>query len=362
MIYLYKSISPQAIESLHKYMDFFYAELFKNKHSKFDQDKLISKQFFPIAQKNYLNLHYNLREIYRIYSEVLTMDERKKLILVYKTNNRIKEICNKTVDPYKYNDLPDPIRQTIDNLYGSEGILWKLISAQEPNKEIIASCNTLKDHFDDFRRVNYYTVCPFCGIDGLLNEKNSDYKDDYDHLLSKGKYPFISINFDNLFPMCDKCNKKYKSQSDPVFSMDVPPVRRAFYHPYETIALHQVNVSINSNKYDLRNKETWDLNISCLPKANEEKKNTWIDVFKIRDRYMAIIAKDSWYWKDQVVKKYFKQKKGNGEVNFQSFSNSILDNYENIAMIRGGVTEKCFYEFLLHDPDFENNINGTINF
>ena len=38
--------------------------------------------------------------------------------------------------------------------------------------------------------------------------------------MPKGSYPFISVNFKNLAPMCSECNSSYKLAKDPTKHID----------------------------------------------------------------------------------------------------------------------------------------------
>jgi hypothetical protein len=227
-----------------------------------------------------------LEAIFNAYAG-LNAAQKQTVQNAYAANVDIENICNTTVTPVKYTQLPAPIRKPIkslyDNLWGDNKALGYV--------HVVASCGTVKAHFDDFRRVNKNSVCPFCGLEGLECE-HDDGRDDYDHYLHKSKYPFISVHFMNLFPMCHKCNSKSKGQKDAPFND--AGVQRPIYFPLENNPNgHSIAVSINSATTDLSTPASWTLNIDCQPVANVPKKDAWIDIFKIKTRYTTMAIRNA---------------------------------------------------------------------
>ena len=84
-------------------------------------------------------------------------------------------------------------------------------------------------------RMKGLRVCPYCGSDilkNLRNHKGQFIKSQLDHYLPKSKYPFLSLNFYNLFPVCKDCNMvdTGKGEKSPI-SDDF----NSFYLPYPYI-------------------------------------------------------------------------------------------------------------------------------
>lgn len=215
MIYPYFYLSGDNIEKLHEYIESFFDEMYKSTNLRFTIS-LINKDFYALAKKNKTILLTPLKSVYRDFKS-LPAPVQKQLYLGFKSNNLIQELCRGVEDPITYKQidlLSKPLSLSLKKLFTS--LYIDLI-----NPEIFPS---KQKHFIEFKKLNTHAeICPFCGLEPLLNEfdgRDSNRKDDYDHWLSKGKYPFNSVNFKNLVPMCDKCNRRYKLQTDTLFAKD----------------------------------------------------------------------------------------------------------------------------------------------
>lgn len=145
----------------------------------------------------------------------------------------------------------------------------------------------IDDHYKQMYNSMLATVCPFCGIEIM----HQTFREDYDHLLPKSRYPLTAINLYNLAPMCSTCNKKAKGEVDVLYK---DGVRRSFAYPYTT----ELNVELEFTgsiipQTDINNESgVWFLTIN----PQEEKNTTWFEVFKIERRYIDDYMKffDSW--------------------------------------------------------------------
>jgi hypothetical protein len=302
--------------------------------------------------QNIINQYTNqiddkLEAIFNAYAS-LNPAQKQTVRDAYASNIDIENICSATVSPVKYAQLPDsistPIKNLYDNLWGDNKVLGYV--------HVVASCGTVKNHFDDFMRVNQKSVCPFCGINGLLSEYDIG-KNDYDHYLKKSDYPFISVHFANVFPMCHDCNSKYKNQKDIPF--DDAGTQRPVYFPLESnLNGHAISVSIDSIASDLRAPDSWTLEINCQPAINATKKNAWVEIFNIETRYKARIAKESYRIKEWLMHAYQKKSVKPG-FNFDDFKEEKIDSFEDITLFKESIIMKPLLEFILNDSDFEND-------
>jgi len=351
MLYFYKSISPDSIENLHNYLHFFFTKLFAEVHPTYDHAYYIDPNFQDIIDEYKVQVDDKLNIIFTTY---MGLSQQNKQVVedIYHTNNDIQGICGLIVSPVKFEGLPLPIRTPIkslyDNLWGDNKILGYV--------KVVNKCGTLKTHFNKFRKTNEYSVCPFCGIDGLLCE-HDDGRDDYDHYLAKSDYPFISVNFENLFPMCHNCNSKNKGQVDTPF-MPNTTVQRPLYYPLDsTIAGHEIHLNITSQNTDLSDPANWSLTVSCDPIQNHLKKDSWEQIFNIESRYKAIISKESKTWKDWIIKKHFRLCKKNG-ASYQTFYEDAINDNEDYLNKSKGILIKTFFDFILNDPNCESYLSG----
>lgn len=352
MIYFYSNIPRHPIGNLHRYLHYFFEQLFAEVNPTYSHAHHIHQDFQGIIDEYKTQIDDKLAAIFRAYMRNLNSAEKQMVQNAYCSNNDIEGICNATITPIKYNELPSGIRLQVKNLYDE---LWgdsKILGYDK----VVSKCGTVKEHFNDFREINEFSVCPFCGLERLLCE-HDDGKDDYDHYLSKGKYPFITVNFFNLFPMCHKCNSKNKGQKDTPFMPNTSTQRR-IYFPFDTSTVgHEIKLRIQADTTDLSNKDAWTLNIDCEPLANNDRKESWKEIFNIESRYKGIITKENYKWKERIRRKYTIRCVNQG-VSFDSFRVDILNDNEDYFNIIEGILMKCFDEFIVNDPYCESNLSG----
>jgi len=236
-----------------------------------------------------------------------------------------------------------------------------MLTAKKDYDAVKNRCGSLKGHFEQFRTENKFSVCPFCGMENLLTDYD-DAKNEYDHYLSKGNYPFCSINFNNLTPVCDYCNKAgNKGPKDIPFQPKTDPqIQDELYYPYSSaFPDHGIQLTINATNTDLTDLDNWTLSIDCIPAENVRKKDRWLEIYNISRRYKAKIAGDSYQWKDRIVSKHALRCKKN-KMPFADFKTDILDDFAAPIKWNNGILMKCFDEFIMNDPNCEANLTGAI--
>lgn len=360
MLYFYKSISPHPIENLHNYLDYFFTKLFDDSQISYSHAYFIHPDFQNIIDTYKSQIDDKLEALFAAYMSLTTPEDKETVKTAYLNNNNILGICNKNIKPFKYEELPIAVVDVIKVLYDSEGVLYKMLTSKTAYKNIKDKCGDLITHFKDFRTLNKTSVCPFCGMENLLpiNDKS---KNEYDHYISKGNYPFCSINFKNLFPTCGNCNKApNKGQKDiPYNSAVVPIVQEELFYPYSDISNHEITLKINSSNYDLSDISKWSLHIDCIPVSNRTKKNRWMEIYDIEYRYKTKIAGDSYEWKDRIIKEHHRKCIKRGD-SFNNLKEDILSTFEDYTKWNNGILRKTFDEFIMNDPNCEANLNGTL--
>ena len=71
-------------------------------------------------------------------------------------------------------------------------------------------------------------VCPYCNKNythTIMNKSKQYTRPDFDHFLSKEKYPYFALSFYNLIPSCQICNRTLKHTTE--FTLDT------HIHPYQ---------------------------------------------------------------------------------------------------------------------------------
>lgn len=304
MIFTYQYIKHD-IEKLQEFLDFLFYNVWLVAEGSFDIEKLNGNQDLKDIYEELGNVDYDPTStkknqsgksayffnssIEAIFKEFAKIDDdvfKLELFYFYSTNNDIESLCkNKTKKPItytelkgKYPDLEKAINDFYSKLYGSESP-FNLDDFGQLNKKLIQS------HYKDFMDVNDNGICPFCGIlpiDGNIVST----REAYDHFLPKSIYPFNSINFRNLSPMCYKCNSGNKSTNDPI---DHIKGRKLAFYPY---AINHPEIEF---KFELLSKNIKiitpsDYTLSINAPSNVEELETWKRVFRVKERYDELIC------------------------------------------------------------------------
>jgi hypothetical protein len=129
----------------------------------------------------------------------------------------------------------------------------------------------------------------------------------YDHFLPKDIYPFNSVNFRNLAPMCHECNSTYKLTRDPTRHIDPTSrktggTRRRAFHSYATVA-SGITFTVNLKTKDVKTLNKNDIDIQFTAPGRKEEVEAWKDVFGVEERYKAKFCgkNDGNAWLEHIV-------------------------------------------------------------
>jgi len=230
-----------------------------------------------------------IRQIYKIFKTHLSADQRQQVSTWYDHNNDIEALCSCSPgkDPATYSDIrtisPDLAIALKDFC---KGLFTDVIHL----KAVASRIGDIDSHYEAFVTENKEGKCPYCGY-GDIKGLHHTRREAYDHYLPKGTYPFNSVNFRNLAPMCNECNSAYKLAKDPTRNVD--PIRRnaggtrrkAFYS-YSTIAFG-ITVTLTLNTQDVTNLKPDHIDLHISAPNHDEQVEAWKDVFGIEERYRA---------------------------------------------------------------------------
>ena len=192
----------------------------------------------------------------------LTQVERDRFILIFNRTNDVKVQFANPNSALRLIDYPKGIKKQSKafflNLY--EDTLKKY---------------DVKDHYKKIYKEKKDAWCPFCGMEKFINFKR--FKQDYDHLLYKAKYPVASINMYNLAPMGINCNRIHKKTDD--LLMDDAGNFRSAVNPYYDIIKPKFDLNGSTMSSDPK-KRVWIVNIT----PNSTEVQTWDSVFDITER------------------------------------------------------------------------------
>lgn len=150
---------------------------------------------------------------------------RSAFCLGIKNSNEIKLICEGTIVPTKISDvLPQALQDVVDKLFKD---LYKTVLS---HKNYTSIYGNRQSHFKQFRlhKDNDFRFCPACGIERMKTYEERP--NQYDHYLPKDIYPFSSVNFKNLVPICTDCNSILEKGATNILSFNGV----AFY-PYDSL-------------------------------------------------------------------------------------------------------------------------------
>ena len=220
-------------------------------------------------------------EVDNVYESCKTLSkrERKKIIKAFIINNQIEVFCNGLLLPVELAKLPGVVENEMKPLL--ENFYKRLLDLGfVPGSKL--------GYYNDLIKFNNYNTCPVCGL-ANIETPDSKYIEDYDHFFPKAHYPFAAVNFKNLVPTCDKCNKKHKGSNKPL------DYNGKAYFPFEAGRL-PIEVTLKLNKIEYDGDEKLVENPSFSYTGDTEKNKTWNWLYNIDERYSAEIKRFSYSW------------------------------------------------------------------
>lgn len=256
-----------------------------------------------------------IHEIHNLCRDKLSSDERATLLRGFYSNINIQAICAGCpgMSPVTYKSLATINADLALKLEEFCTNLWKHVRGLKPVTNVVG---TLPEHFKQFRHINKTSICPYCGI-SRIEGVFSDVQEDYDHYLPKSVYPFNAVTMSNLAPICDKCNKKYKGQKDPLH--DQQGKRRKAFFSYSSLP-SQIKIRMSlihggGPTIDPLNLQPTEIAIVLEAPGRTEEVEGWKELFGIETRYKDICCEGSAegaggrYWLELVL----------GEMKFEGF-------------------------------------------
>lgn len=263
MLRLYKPIKHE-IFKLHKMVEHLVCFVLCEADNSLCQNKL--EKDFLLLYNSYSWLRDTIDEIY-LHFKGIPEEEKISIKNAFIQNNRIEDLCNGIIKPIYIDTLNKIVNDDIKPL---------LINFYEELLERAKVPGTKKKYYEELIKVNDFVDCPCCGL-VYFESESSSMREEFDHYLPKSIYPFSSVNFDNLVPLCHKCNAERKHTKDPIENG-----AKAFY-PY-SCHTHNIDIKIDfDSTKDLRTLEEEDVVISFL--GDKDRIETWNRLFEIESRY-----------------------------------------------------------------------------
>lgn len=278
-----------------------------------------STLFFDVNFYNAIVIHHKkiLEEPLKSIFEIIknwNQDKRTTFCNKIRESNDIERICNREVIPLKIDDIDEEITGAV-NIKKLFSDLYKQVLY---GNHCESSYGNMQEHFKLFKtNGNEIFKCPVCGL--IPQNTKEEKKEDYDHLLPYTIYPFSSINFKNLAPICVDCNSDYKGDKDVLDNTG----KKIFYY-YDD--LHHNNGITIKAKLENEKEHLFSFTYTTIDDRTQQIES-WIDIFDINTRYIkrAKGKSNSWfkhYW-EFLEKPKFKS------ININLKKEIYSDMYEN---------------------------------
>lgn len=312
---MYKPYKPfdtkQPIEKLHDFIkEIVY--LWIDADLPFSTSMITNKELLKFLEETKVSNEFWIETVENIYehfrAENLTPAQRQELKDGFEANNNIDGLCDGSCHkaPMRYSELPLP--DELKKTGKSKGLLQKFfedaynkVLKRKPFYEI---AETRKTYFDKLMSSNRLIYCPFCGLEKLKSKHVKNKTDDFDHYFTKSIYPFSSVNFYNLPPMCKTCNRDEKKAKDPLH--DKSKNRRKAFKPFGTAKNYGIKVSFNfkNKNYDLKDLQMADVEIHLSSPNYTDEVKTWDSLFRIKGRYKEQICNEADIWIEELLELY----------------------------------------------------------
>lgn len=286
MLYPYKY--PKAIiQHLQSFVNYIMLEVVlrakKISASKFSVSLVIPK-YVPLVTD--INDDYVFTPISEMYKRAKKLDSFHLRLLrkaIYE-NNKIEELCEGAYTPISYKYLESLFKQDfeVEMLGYIKTFCTKLYEKCLSLKPIYDRYGKLKDYHDVL--VQDDDRCHCCGNTTLVT-KFDTVRNAFDHYLAKQTYPFVSVNFKNLVPLCYNCNSLYKRGKDVLFFRGK---RQKAFYPFTTKS-YDIKIQITFRPSVIYTKEVKpaDFDIQCTCVGHQEETNNWMRIYSIRKRYKS---------------------------------------------------------------------------
>lgn len=253
-------------------------------------------------------------EINKVYLHFrgFSVNQKKSIEEAFENTNEIEKLCNGELSPVYLDTLPSIVKLKIKPLF-------KWFYEELLNKTKVAGDKL--DYYKKLINTNDFYYCPCCGIIKFEStDLSNQVREAYDHYLPKSEYPFASVNFKNLVPLCYKCNSDRKKAKDPI-----QKGQKAFY-PFSAIAhILEINLNIAPNQ-DLDKLQRKDLNFEFV--GDKDKIQTWKWLFEIEERYNDTIREFSKSFLRKLKRKHDKFKEDNENWTYLKTLEHHIDDYK----------------------------------
>lgn len=289
-----------SINQLHNWISHLVCEVWCNADKGIAVETILSNE----CKILYFKYEWLKTDIRRIYVECskLSVLSKNKIRTAFINNNEIERLCKNEISLINLSELPKIVEKQMKPFF--EKLYRDLIDKK-------LSPISKMEYYKEIQGENNFINCPCCGIMPFEGDTSKN-REDFDHFFPKAHFPFASINFNNLSPLCGKCNSDNKKDSNPILKKDGKS-RNVFY-PYQ---IQKPNIKIEVELSDDFTDIIQDILVNNLtPKiskkqikikltgTDQDKVDTWNELYNINNRYFD----RSQGFTNSVLRKIFKKK------------------------------------------------------
>lgn len=329
MLRIYKPIDANPIYKLHTMVEHLVCEVW----CKADGNDCLNKlnADFKTIVYAYDWLKRDVVEI-DVECQKLSAAQKASIINAFKINNNIEDLCDGKEEPILLDKLPEIVASRMKPLFVRfyEDLL---------NKAKVSGDKL--EYYKALYQQNRYTFCPCCGY-VAFESGQTEVREAYDHYLPKSEYPFASVNFKNLVPLCYKCNSDRKKTKDPLKN------KRKAYYPFRKgktdikIDLKISDGFIKSmyeafvNNIDEENEpmaKISDFELSLSSETEPDQVKTWDDLFEIKKRFSDRTGQFSFRVLNEMRSRFKADKNKNGAWTFEQTIDENIGIFESDKFI-----------------------------
>lgn len=314
-------------------------------HRHLDEGAPLAKwpRIIPETHRDVLRNKSGLRDrldAYRIAVRDLSPQERQRVSVCLKQQNRIGELCTCAEDCDALDQLPLASHESIRSLF-------------DYAYELLTKTGVRDRHYSTIYSATPYHVCPFCGSEYF--DAPGAPREDVDHYLPKSRYPFAAANLRNLVPMGMRCNERYKLDVDILRSAD--GARRRIFDPY---ANPSVEIRMNGSvPFEGAEGQVPRWVIQFEPETPEC--TVWDEVFHVRERIQRDVLDPSFMRWLREFAAWFKRRIARPQPDAETVQQAMLQYADDLSLLGFNAREflrpPVFRMLYLHCTAGDNRLN-----
>lgn len=294
MLKVYKSIAHKVFE-IQKLIEHLVDEVWCKADNDSCYDKLNDdlKTLYDNPKSDWFK--NSLEEIYNV-AKGLNDDEKLTFRTIFYNNNKVEHLCSNPQDIELLNKINEGFLNVVKPFF--QNLYTRLLDLAF----IKTNYGSKKQYYDSL--IDEHKHCPCCGYGSIKTVYDKGHSA-LDHYLPQKHYPFSTVNFKNLFPLCTECNSDNKGEKDILESG-----KKVFYplsanHPNISVLIDVNKESFNEIIIKTKSSDKIEeehIKVSFEPDSEEVE--SWDTIFGIKKRYFGRVALNRKSWLDDVRQIY----------------------------------------------------------